>query len=165
MENLVFVAEGDSETSRATGASLTVSARARIAEVGEGLKKMLEGRVVVATFTSIVFPERTAVVVESAKILGKIFGKKVEEHNAPICAPENALELVRSKADMADSLIIVAYVEYIREFLAYFSWANEKHPCTIWKRLPPGKLDQHFQPKSGQALMILPHPSWFLPRE
>lgn len=77
------------------------------------------GRVVI--LTSIATRAR-----ESAEILGEIFGVEFEEHDVLWSGNRHsedlpkALELVRSKKDDTDILVLVTHLEYVEEFPRYF---------------------------------------------
>jgi phosphohistidine phosphatase SixA len=81
--------------------------------------------------------------VDSAKILGKAFGVPFEEHDVLWSEnrhPENlqeALELVRSKKDCADVLVLVTHLEYVYLFPNHFG--KEELGVTSFPRREIGK--------------------------
>ncbi len=62
---------------------------------------------------------------ESAEILGIFFGVKAEEHaglyDDSLPAFERTLNLIRSKKDEVDTVILVTHLEYTKFFPSYFA--------------------------------------------
>lgn len=95
--------------------------RVQISMLAEKLKPLMNGATVLI-LTSITDRAR-----ESAEILGSSFGVGFEEHEIlwsdklhPKDLP-GTLELVRSRKDEADVLVLVTHYEYVEEFPAYFA--------------------------------------------
>lgn len=95
--------------------------RTQICALAEKLKPFMDGSTV-CILTSTADRAR-----ESAEILGSSFGIGFEEHEilwSEECHPEDlpgTLELVRSRKDKADVLILVTHLEYAEDFPTYFA--------------------------------------------
>lgn len=95
--------------------------RTQIGALADKLKSLMNGATVMI-LTSTVDRAR-----ESAEILSSAFGVGFEEHE--ILWSENShpedlpgtLELVRSRKDNADVLVLVTHYEYVKEFPSYFA--------------------------------------------
>lgn len=107
--------------------------RVQIGALADKLRSLING-VTVMILTSTVDRAR-----ESAEILGSAFGVGFEEHE--ILWSENShpedlpgtLELVRSRKDNADVLVLVTHYEYVEEFPSYF--AREELGTSMHSRL------------------------------
>ena len=116
MKTLVIVRHGDYN-----GPRLSDRGRNQMKTLGEKLQTLINGSSVLL-LTSIAGRAK-----ESAEVLGSVLGVGFEEHE--ILWSENshrenlpgALELVRSRKDEADVLILVTHYEYVDEFPAYFA--------------------------------------------
>lgn len=100
---------------------LNETGRQQMNEIAKKLQPTLNGGRV-ALLTSVAARAR-----ESADIIGKLIGVEPEEHD--VLWSENrhrenlpkALELVRSKKDVVDVLILVTHLEYTERFPRYFA--------------------------------------------
>lgn len=116
MKKLILVRHGEYGWNN----QLTDYGRQQIASLSEQLKPHVNGASLL--ILSSVAPRAS----ESAEILGSAFGVGTEEHD--VLWSENqhredlpaALELVRSKKDVAEVVMLVTHLEYVCDFPNYF---------------------------------------------
>lgn len=134
MQRLIIVRHGE----YGGNDRLSEYGKEQITQLGEKLKATVNGgRVVILSSVA-------ARAVDSAEILGKTFGVEFEQHD--VLWSENrhrenlpkALELVRSKKDDADILVLVTHLEYVERFPSYFGEEELGNPSFPHREISKG---------------------------
>lgn len=114
MDKLIIIRHGDYD-----GVNLSDFGKRQMAELGNRLMPQINGDVLILSSTA---PRAR----ESAEILGKAFNVSIEDHEILWSDRSHyedfpkVLELVRSKKEEVDVLILVTHLEYVYGFPGHF---------------------------------------------